>query len=172
MCVKEFGKLYDEGYTFALIRGYRSNGKVDDNVVSNIKNANTGRMKFVDVYIFPCQKCGDPAGQADSLVEAIKGLNYRYVWVDVEDDQGKYWTSDKEKNKEFITSMVDKLEELDQRVGIYTNKNNWQTIVGLDWTNYSHLPLWYSHYDDVQSFRDFKAFGGWYTPYIKHLLKM
>jgi hypothetical protein len=31
----------------------------------------------------------------------------------------------------------------------------------------SELPLWYAHYDNIASFNDFTAFGGWSTPYAK-----
>lgn len=34
-------------------------------------------------------------------------------------------------------------------------------------TKFLHLPLWYAHYDNVPSFTDYKAFGGWTTPTVK-----
>ena len=33
--------------------------------------------------------------------------------------------------------------------------------------NYANEPLWYAHYDNVQTFDDFKPFGGWTNPHIK-----
>lgn len=31
-------------------------------------------------------------------------------------------------------------------------------------------PLWYAHYDGVQSFSDFTSFGGWTKPAMKQYL--
>ena len=33
--------------------------------------------------------------------------------------------------------------------------------------DYKAEPLWYAHYDHVQSFSDYKEFGGWAKPSIK-----
>ena len=52
------------------------------------------------------------------------------------------------------------------KVGIYTNLNNWEPIVGADWSEMAHLPLWYADWDDQQNFDGFKAFGGWTKPAI------
>jgi hypothetical protein len=57
--------------------------------------------------------------------------------------------------------------------GIYTRKNWWNREIGPT-TEFSHLPLWYAHYDHQESFRDwynypaddedFGPFGGWSSP--------
>lgn len=159
-----FSCLHSSGYTFAIVRGYQSSGNVDPNVVTNIKNARAGGMSDVDVYLFPCVPCGNPAGQATALVNAIKGQNYGMVWVDVETYA---WSSSLSANQNFITTLVNQLKSLGQHVGIYTSYYNWQSIVGLSWTGCSSLPLWYAHYDNNPSFSDFTAFGGWSTPSIK-----
>ena len=44
---------------------------------------------------------------------------------------------------------------------IYTNYRNWKSIVGLDYTKFSTLSLWYAHYDGKADFKDFIPFGGW-----------
>jgi hypothetical protein len=43
--------------TFAIPRGYQSNGKVDANVCSNLNNAKSGGYAYRDVYLFPCPVC-------------------------------------------------------------------------------------------------------------------
>ena len=159
-----FSCLHSSGYNFAIVRGYQSSGNVDPNVVQNIKNARAGGMANVDVYLFPCVPCGNPSGQATSLVNAIKGQNYGMVWVDIEIYA---WSSNLSSNQNFITSMVNQLKALGQNVGIYTSYNNWQTIVGLGWTGCNSHPLWYAHYDNNPSFSDYTAFGGWSKPNIK-----
>jgi GH25 family lysozyme M1 (1,4-beta-N-acetylmuramidase) len=162
--VSGYSCLKSSGYTFAIPRGYQSSGNVDPNVVSNIKNARSGGMVNVDVYLFPCVPCGNPAGQATALVNAIKGQNYGMVWIDIETYA---WSSNQAANQNFITAMVNQLKSLGQTVGIYSSYYNWQSIVGLGWTGCSSHPLWYAHYDNNPSFSDFTAFGGWKTPAIK-----
>lgn len=159
-----FSCLVSSGYSFAIVRGYQSSGNVDPNVVANIKNAKAAGMAHVDVYMFPCVPCGNPAGQASALVSAIKGQGYGTIWVDIETYA---WSSNLASNQNFITSMVNQLKALGQTVGIYSSYYNWQSIVGLNWAGCSSLPLWYAHYDNSPSFSDFTAFGGWKTPSIK-----
>jgi GH25 family lysozyme M1 (1,4-beta-N-acetylmuramidase) len=156
--------LSSNDYSFAIPRGYQSSGNVDPNVVSNIKNAKAGGIEYVDVYLFPCVPCGNPAGQASALVNAIRGQNYGQIWIDVETYA---WSSSLSANQNFITAMVNQLKSLGQHVGIYTNYYNWQSIVGLGWTGCASLPLWYAHYDNNPSFSDFQSFGGWNTPNMK-----
>lgn len=55
--------LASNGYTFAIVRVYQSNGKVDPNGAATINDARAGGMKYVDGYIFPCYSCGNPEGQ-------------------------------------------------------------------------------------------------------------
>ncbi len=45
----------------------------------------------------------------------------------------------------------------------------WQTIMGsfTACTGLGGEQLWYAHYDNVPSFSDFVAFGGWKTPHVK-----
>ena len=65
--------------------------------------------------------------------------------------------------------MIDEGNSLGVSAGIYTSYYNWEDIVGLSWNSPSNqgLPLWYAHYDNSQSFSDFKSFGGWSSPMIK-----
>ena len=162
--VSAFTCLKNSGHTFAVVRGYQSNGQVDANVVSNIKNARSAGIAYVDVYLFPCVPCGNPAGQATALVNAIKGQNYGIVWVDIETYA---WSSNQASNQQFITAIVNQLKALGQTVGIYTSYYNWQSIVGLSWAGVNSHPLWYAHYDNNPSFSDFTKFGGWNSPNIK-----
>eukprot|EP01124_Arcella_intermedia_P007760 TRINITY_DN147_c0_g1_i5.p1 TRINITY_DN147_c0_g1~~TRINITY_DN147_c0_g1_i5.p1 ORF type:complete len:214 (+),score=13.68 TRINITY_DN147_c0_g1_i5:52-693(+) len=156
--------LASSGYSFAIIRGYRSGGSVDANVVTNIRNARSAGFSYVDVYLFPCVPCGNAAGQMSDLVNAISGQNYGMIWIDVE---VLNWSTSKTTNQNFITEMIGRGRALGVNMGIYTNKNNWSTIVGVSWSGASTLPLWYAHYDNSPSFGDFSSFGGWSTPSIK-----
>ena len=160
----QFSCLVSKGYTFTIIRGYRSPGIVDSNIVANLKNAWAGGMTHVDVYLFPCVPCGNPANQATALVNAIKGQKYGMIWLDIETYA---WTTSLTTNQNFILGLVNQLKSLGQTVGVYTNYYNWQSIVGVNWPGCASLPLWYAHYDNNPSFTDFTPFGGWTHPSIK-----
>lgn len=56
------------------------------------------------------------------------------------------------------------------KVGIYTLSTYWNEIVGLDFTTFSSLPLWWPQYDGVQNITDFKPFSGWNLP-VFYILK-
>lgn len=58
-----FSCMKGDGYSFAIIRVYQSNGVCDANGPTSIKNAWSGGMSYVDGYIFPCYSCGNPAKQ-------------------------------------------------------------------------------------------------------------
>ena len=55
--VDQFTCMENQGYKFAIIRGYRSYGAVDAHVVQNIKNAKNAGMEDAGVYLFPCVPC-------------------------------------------------------------------------------------------------------------------
>jgi GH25 family lysozyme M1 (1,4-beta-N-acetylmuramidase) len=159
-----FSCLKSSGYQFAIVRGYQSNGQVDSNAVNTIKNARNAGFQYVDVYAFPCVSCGNAAGQASTLINALKGSSYGTIWLDVESYS---WSSNLSTNQAFITSYVNSAKSQGKAVGIYSSYYNWQSIVGLSWSGVSNLPLWYAHYDNSPSFSDFTPFGGWSKPAMK-----
>ena len=156
--------LVSNGYVYAVPRGYCSYGGIDANVVANLKSAWDGGMHNVDVYMFPCVPCGNPKNQVDQLVNALSGSKYGMIWVDVEIYK---WSGNQEANRNFILEAVAQIKARGKVPGIYTSYNNWQNIVGINWDGVSSLPLWYAHYDNDPSFRDYRAFGGWSKPAIK-----
>lgn len=104
--------MASSGYTFAVIRGYRSSGSVDPNTLSTIDNAWKGGMKYVDVYLFPCPTCSKSAtDQVDELVNYLSGSQYGMIWLDIEGTQ--YWTSNTSSNVDFITGLVDQVYMMD-----------------------------------------------------------
>lgn len=75
--------------------------------------------------------------------------------------------------------MGNELDALKVDWGVYSSANNWQSIVGLDWTALSHKSLWWATYNgeavslqldirnkQIQNFNGFKPFGGWSKPSI------
>mmetsp|Transcript_42492 Transcript_42492/g.102337 ORF Transcript_42492/g.102337 Transcript_42492/m.102337 type:complete len:220 (+) Transcript_42492:54-713(+) len=155
---------------FVIARVYQSVGDVDPDGAQTIKNAKAAGIQNVDGYIFPCVSCGDAAGQVSATVDHLRssGADFGMLWYDIEN---YHWGS-QGSNQAFIKEMVDEGKKLGIKAGIYTNYNNWATIVGAGW-NYpasQGLPVWYAHYDGSASFSDFGAFGGWSKPNIKQYL--
>ena len=155
--------IKSHGHEFAIIRGYQSFGAVDPNAARTIEAAKKAGIKSVDTYFFPCVPCGNPTHQADAFWSALGG-KFDKVWLDIE---VYHWSSDKTSNREFITSLADRLASKGAKIGIYTSLYNWSSIVGEDWKDMSKYHLWYAHYDGNPSFSDFQAFGGWSKPSIK-----
>jgi len=178
-----FQCLKSNGYNFAVVRVYQSNGVVDSNGPSTITNAWNGGMAHVDGYIFPCYSCGNPKKQMDDTVNYLKshkifakaedelsssnttvGAKYGMLWLDIEGTQ--YWSSSTSNNVAFLNDMVTEGKALGVSLGIYSSASQWSPIMGGS-TKFSSLPLWYAHYDNSASFSDFSPFGGWSKPAIK-----
>lgn len=180
-----FECLKSNGYNFAIVRVYQSNGKCDVNGPSSINNAWNGGMAHVDGYIFPCYSCGNPAKQIDDTINYLSshavtvmkegelaesynstsvGAKVGMLWLDIEGTQ--YWSGSTTNNVNFLSSMVSEGKARGVSLGIYSSASQWNPIMGGS-TKFSSLPLWYAHYDGNPSFSDFSAFGGWSKPAIK-----
>ena len=160
-----FSCMVNNGYTFAIVRGYRSSGSVDPYVVSTVANAWSAGMAHVDVYMFPCPTCGNCAGQAQAAVQNLQNNNVQFgmLWLDIEGTQ--YWM-DVGSNQQCFSDMADAASNMGVSVGVYTSASQWGPIMG-DWSGGSSYPLWYAHYDGSTDFSDFSPFGGWSQPAIK-----
>ena len=156
-----FTCLRQKGYTFAVVRIYQSLGHVDANARQSIMNAKAGGMSVVDGYIFPCPKCGNPAGQVKAAISNVHGLGLGTVWLDIEGPQ--YWSSSPAQNVAFIHAMVAQAKSMGVRLGVYTSQSQWQPIAG-DSSEFSDLPLWYAHYNNRHDFSDWTPFAGWTKP--------
>eukprot|EP01120_Amphizonella_sp_Union-15-10_P009698 TRINITY_DN3737_c1_g1_i1.p1 TRINITY_DN3737_c1_g1~~TRINITY_DN3737_c1_g1_i1.p1 ORF type:complete len:229 (+),score=39.59 TRINITY_DN3737_c1_g1_i1:31-687(+) len=158
--------LKNSGYTFGVVRCYESVGRIDPNAVGSVASAWAGGMTHVDVYMFPCPKCGNPQAQVREAVDNLKShnTNFGMLWFDIEGPQ--YWTSSVTTNREFFTGLVDEAKSLGVKIGVYSSESQWIPIFG-NWAGGASLPLWYAHYDDVPSFGDFSPFAGWSRPSIK-----
>ncbi|EAL69983.1 glycoside hydrolase family 25 protein [Dictyostelium discoideum AX4] len=163
--IESFTCLKSAGYDFAIIRAYESLGQVDPNGPHSVYNARDAGIEYVDVYMFPCPTCGNGAGQAETMVNYLKGYNANYgmVWLDIEGPQ--YWMSQSE-NVAFFESLVAGLKAEGAHIGVYTSASQWEPIMG-GYTGGSEFPLWYAHYDGNPSFSDFSPFNGWSTPSVK-----
>jgi hypothetical protein len=81
----DFTCLANQGYQFAIVRGYCSYGGVDANAPQNLKNAKAAGL-IADVYLFPCAGL-DPADQANAMIGYLASKSadiYGTIWIDVE----------------------------------------------------------------------------------------
>ena len=133
-----FSCLYDKGYEFVGIQGYK-NGLVDPNVVANIRNANRAPFSYIDIFVSPCgMVCRKRAvSQAQELVSAVRGEPYDNIWIVI----GSHWSNDKDSNKLLLLEMAREFQRLGQKVGIATSYYNWEQTLGADWSEMSDLPL-------------------------------
>eukprot|EP01112_Ceratiomyxa_fruticulosa_P020680 TRINITY_DN7129_c0_g1_i5.p1 TRINITY_DN7129_c0_g1~~TRINITY_DN7129_c0_g1_i5.p1 ORF type:complete len:219 (-),score=33.28 TRINITY_DN7129_c0_g1_i5:92-748(-) len=162
-----FDCLHQNGYDFAVVRCYQSVGRVDPNCGDSVNRAWASGMAHVDVYLFPCFSCGNPAGQVSATISYLRNNNVKFgmLWFDIE-GPGTYWGSSQSANANFFAGLVSEARALGVTIGIYTSASQWNPIMG-GYTGGSPYPLWYAHYDGSASFSDFSAFGGWTKPSIK-----
>jgi len=157
--------MKNTGYSFAIFRGYQQIGRVDPNVVNNIKAALAGGISDVGAYVYPCVKCGNPSNQIIQMANALKELNYNTIWIDVE-RQG--WDlNDKAGNRKFLTEMFNEAPRHGKAVGVYTSSAEWSQIVGNDWTVGAKFPLWWPRWDNKDTLDNFVPFAGWNSCMMK-----
>lgn len=59
---------------FAIIRCYESLGRVDPSCADSVAAAHAAGIESVHAYMFPCPKCGNPAGQVGSIRHVSSNL--------------------------------------------------------------------------------------------------
>ena len=162
--------LTNNGYIFGIPRCYCSNGQVDSNCAQSVANAWAGGMQYVDIYLFPCPKCGNAANQVQTLKNYLNNNNVRFgqVWLDVEGSQ--YWLGNYGSNQVFMEQLCNATESIfgSPHWGIYSSPSQWYAIFGSDWNKFAHKPLWWPRYDNVPSLSyNWQNFAGWTKPNIK-----
>lgn len=170
--------LKSNGYSYLISRSWTSLESFDSASVTTYEHATAAGLEF-DVYFFPCYGGRHPqcplSSAASQMGHALgnmtkHGMKYGTLWIDVEEPYSKtddFWSASHAHNQEFFEALVKKAQAGGAKVGVYTSKYMWELIMGSSYTGGSSFPLWYSHYDDKQSFSDFSAFGGWKTPHAK-----
>jgi len=155
--------ILNAGYSYTVVRSYRSDGSVDPNAVSTMTNAAAAGLS-VDGYHFPNTNV-DPAQQiSDDINNLVNGgVTIGTLWLDIEGTQ--YW-QDCNFNQQFLQNMVNQAQSMNVNVGIYSSAVQWSPIM-CGAQQFASFPLWYAHYDGVASFNDFQSFGGWSSPSIK-----
>lgn len=170
MSAATFTCLKNNGNTFAIVRAWRSPGSSDPNANSNLQNARAAGLA-TDVYMFPCRG-KNATTQVNELISGVTSNLYTTIWIDIETNpsSGCSWSGhDSASNCNFVTETINAIKAKGKTPGIYSSANNWLNIFGStsSCTAHGNVPLWYAHYDNVQAFSDFKAFGGWTAPKMK-----
>ena len=98
-------------------------------------------MAHVDVYMFPCPSCGNPAGQMSTLVNSLKsqGVKFGMIWLDIEGPS--YWSSSCSTNQQFAAGLANQAVSMGINLGVYTSASQWSPIM-CGWTGLSKYPLW------------------------------
>uniref|UniRef100_A0A914Z6C2 Uncharacterized protein n=1 Tax=Panagrolaimus superbus TaxID=310955 RepID=A0A914Z6C2_9BILA len=137
--------LAKNGFSFYIGRIYRSIGIPDIHGIQNIKNARAAGWKKVSGYIFPCLRvgCPRPKDQIEAAIQRVKfeGAQIDMLWISVRQNE---WPADIAYNRLFILELIKHAETLGIKVGIYTSRDNWDLIVGLEWNGAADKPLWYA----------------------------
>jgi hypothetical protein len=167
--VSAYQCLKNNGYHFAIIRGYYSFGAVDVHVVDNLHNAKAAGLT-TDIYMFPCRSKSASA-QVDQMMAAISGSLYGMVWLDIETNESPNcgWGTNYAANCDYVNELISRIKSHGKVPAIYASAYMWQSIMGgrNNCPSAASVQLWYAHYDGSASFSDFAPFGGWHKPAIK-----
>ena len=148
---------------FVIIRGYMTIGKVDPNLISNLETARKAGIKDLGVYAsLHLQDETEP--QIKALGAALKGQKIDIVWINI-DIPG--WREFVDFNTQTLEEIIAAIKKLGYKVGIMGSKEAWERA----FRTYKHkgdLPLLYESLDGKADFKNFKPFGGWTKPDVKH----
>jgi GH25 family lysozyme M1 (1,4-beta-N-acetylmuramidase) len=153
-------------YSYAIIHGYRSLGRVNEFAPEMIKNSRIAGFTKIDIYVF-LNFTQNPKQQIIDTINFIKknGENFDRIWLDIEEKvlifhKLKRFYGTCPQNVAFFTAAKDEIVKQGYKVGIYSSKSQWDPIM-CSFDGFKQYPLWYAHYDNVQSFNNFREFGGW-----------
>lgn len=161
-----------EGYSFIVTRAYKSYGAFDSNAIATLANAKAAGMIDAGVYLFPCTGTAkSPQTQVKEMIDGLHASTYNRIWIDVETNSSPNcgWTKDHTFNCNFLKEVVAAVKSSGKEVGIYASYYMWTSIMGAasNCPDFTGVPLWYPHYDHVQSFADFQPFANWKAPTVK-----
>eukprot|EP01112_Ceratiomyxa_fruticulosa_P014140 TRINITY_DN4029_c1_g1_i1.p1 TRINITY_DN4029_c1_g1~~TRINITY_DN4029_c1_g1_i1.p1 ORF type:complete len:232 (-),score=28.82 TRINITY_DN4029_c1_g1_i1:65-760(-) len=154
------------GKAFAIINCFNQ-----DQIVSTCSSAVTAGWSYglleVGISITPCvnDTCNDPVDQMKSVIQYIYSNNVRisHMWIEVTGN----WTSSTSTNQQILNQLFTTANNEGVQIGIFTSQKDWYGIMGQNY-QFSHtVPLWYYHIDNMQSFGDYRPFGGWQNPTMK-----
>ncbi len=92
------------------------------------------------------------------MLSNLQQVNYGQLWMDIEQCDN-CWYIDLNQNEKYVQNATEAAQKFfanegkNRKVGIYTSVYEWQKTVGGS-SAFSHLQLWYAHYDNLPSFSD------------------
>eukprot|EP00808_Paulinella_micropora_P016074 g33913.t1 len=182
--VASFACLREKGFSFAIPRAFCSDGDLDHHACNNIKHGHEAGMEVMEIYMFPNPRSKQTGKQQlRRLVHDLgkkygctyvspglkqKNNEYSRIWLDVEGNTKYYWWPDLERNRKFLSDLIEGCFENGVECGIYSTAPEWERIMGNS-TLGKGMPLWWASYQDDKpcSLLYMKPFGGW-TEYLYH----
>jgi len=161
--------MYNNGFAFLIFQAWICGSGLNGNLASNIVNAKSAGIPYVDVYVFADTNCGANPGDIMSEIKShLPSVFNGMVWLDVEPCAGCW--SDGATNLAFVNSMAVASQGAGFHTGVYANYNGWTAVMGsagASTPTLKALPIWYPNYDGQQNYNDWQAFGGWNSPAMK-----
>lgn len=168
-----------------VLTGMSSNGQtMSTYLCTGLGYAKTAGFSMLDVHFTPCPTC--KASAADQLAILTDGLKKdcdsawsHKIWLDFNTYQ--FWTQPWNEagykiNQKFLQDLVDAcLATSGVTCAVHSSPDQWKYITGSASWSYkpaTTLPLMYYSLNDVASFDDFVAFGGFTTPSAKQYSKV
>lgn len=97
-------KCLHQQYKKAFPRGYLSTGMVDPSFAHNLQLLRVENLLWWP-YMQPCFRCGNPAGQAQALINATGTFKIHAIIIVVNQSAG-WSTSDLTLNQKFLLDLV------------------------------------------------------------------
>lgn len=150
---------------FMLVRTYLASGKVDKNVVANIKAAHEAGAGEVHAFAYPAMYT-EPKEQIADILKTLKGLNTTRIWININIPD---WREFHQMNIETLRDLIAGFQRGGHKVGIIGTAKVWHEAFG-SFTLRGDIPLIYESMNGKPDFKDFRRFGGWRSPYAKHYI--
>lgn len=137
----EFTCMVNDGFSFAVVRAFRSTCEPDPAAPGTITAAWSAGMAHVDAYFFANQHCGNAAGMMESALSHLSSTHYGMLWLDIEGGSS-YWSGDVSENVDYVEQLIKTAESHGVQLGIYSSASQWSEIFGSGVTQFSDLPIW------------------------------
>ena len=148
-------------YKSYMMRIQQANGQIEPSLYKNLAKLQSvcGDIRMFSGYSHLCTEC-DPRAQARAIADVVKTAKFQMNYVVV---YGNNWNADIKVNRKFFAEFLDEYSKCSLPLGIGTEENDWNRIMGPDCTEHSRYPLWHLYYDNDPNLTNFKPFGGWYA---------
>ena len=158
------------GAQFAVVEAYTEYGIVNSNALQNLKALKNLGLQ-TDIFMRNCRS-RSPTDQVNNMMDSLPTTYYDTVWVYVQknDSPSCDWSSyTAETNCAYLNSIAMAILNRGKNVGFFSSVQDW-TYAFKNVNACPQLgqyPLWYEYDDQVQSFNNFRSFGGWNMPDMK-----